>query len=647
MLEFDSNLDLLNAQLSKVNSKLTEFDKKANQSFSGFEDNVGKSTKSLNSFNVSLAAVAVSAALLTSRITKLTDEFALISRQIRRSEETQEGFNRRFDELFDLSNDVGQSLKDTVSLYARLEFATRDLNLTQGQTLQITETLTKAFKSTGLTAQESASATIQLSQAFASGRLQGDEFRSVAENAPVVLQALSKELNVNVGALKEMAAQGLITSDVLSTAVLNSAKEIDEEFNRVTKGTKTLDESLAVVNNGFLKLVGTIDDLTGASSRASSALVDLGETMSNLSDTISDSDGAAFWMESVVLFLKTQGVEARAAASLIEQYIGKVKDAKSANEGLSFQAPGSPAVNLFGQPTGETPLPGEPVLSDTPFADVGEVNERATLDPLGFDYEQSLNAFASFEQTFLENKASLDQSIIDANRKKIEAIGEQEKAEEERKKELAEKRANREKELAEKRVELEEKAAERRKAIEKRTAKAIQVMTVSAYGNMFNSLSQVAEEGSKQQEAFAKASIVASTAAGIMRQFADFPYPIAIPNSIAIGLSGAAQLASVGSGSTASGATSGGSAALVAPSGGGPTASGATSGAVSGTSTGLTTNNTTSGFDVSDQQITASINDVSGGGISTQRIIISTEDGQDLLDGISVGVQESQFNGRT
>lgn len=592
MLEFDSNLDQLNRELSKAERKTKEFENKTSQSFSKFESGAKDSTESLKSLNISIVATAVSAALLATRITQLTDEFALISRQIRRSEETQEGFNRRFDELFDLSNDVGQSLKDTVALYARLEFATRDLNLTQGQTLQITETLTKAFKSTGLTAQESASAVIQLSQAFASGRLQGDEFRSVAENAPVVLQALSKELNVNVGALKEMAAQGLITSDVLSTAVLNSAKEIDDEFNRVTKGTKTLDESLAVVNNGFLKLVGTIDDLTGASSRASSALVDLGETMSNLSDTISDSDGTAFWMESVVLFLKTQGVEARAAASLIEQYIGKVNEAKSANEGLSFQAPGSPAVNLFGQPTGETPLPGEPVLSDTPFADAGEVNERATLDPLGFDYEESLNAFASFEQTFLENKANLDQAIIDQNQEKLDAIGAQ-----------------------------EEKAANRRKLIQDRLAKAIQITTTNAYANLFDAIAQSSEEGSKQQEAFAKASIVASTAAGIMRQFADFPYPIAVPNSIAIGLAGAAQLSSIGSDSVANG-----------PSGG-----------VSDTSTGLTTTTPeVSSFD----DVGISLTDTATNTNQTITVRLEDASSDEFFEATGVGIETAEQNGR-
>ena len=273
IIELQAKIDKYNRDIDSAVKKTQDAEQKIERS----TDKMGRSFSSaetgVKSFNVSLAASAVAIALVTTRVAQLSDEFSLISRQIRRSEETQEGFNRRFDELFDLSNDVGQSLRDTVSLYARLEFATRELNLTQGQTLQITETLTKAFKSTGLTAQEAASSVIQISQAFAAGRLQGDEFRSIAENAPVVLEALSRELNVSTGALKDMAAEGLITSDVLSRALLNSAEKIDDEFERVTEGTKTLNEATAVLNNGFLKLVGTIDKITGASAGAATAIV--------------------------------------------------------------------------------------------------------------------------------------------------------------------------------------------------------------------------------------------------------------------------------------------------------------------------------------------------------------------------------------
>jgi hypothetical protein len=161
-----------------------------------------------------------------------------------------------------------------------------------------------------------------------------------------------------------------------------------------------------------------------------------------------------------------------------------------------------------------------------------------------------------------------------------------------------------------------------------RFSSALKLAQISQTLAAAKSLGEAAFEDNKLLNA---GFIAADTYVGVQRALTP-AFPGAPPNVAAatfIALAGALNVAKTLSASKGGGG-------VTAPSGG-----------VSGNSTGLTTNNTTSGFDVPDQQITASINDVSGGGISTQRIIISTEDGQDLLDGISVGVQESQFNGRT
>tara|TARA_R100000479_G_scaffold168867_1_gene110163 strand:- start:13 stop:1788 length:1776 start_codon:yes stop_codon:yes gene_type:complete len=77
----------------------------------------------------------------------------------------------------------------------------------------------------GATAAEASAAFTQLSQALGSGALRGDEFRSIAEQAPLVLQAISDETGVAAGDLKEYAAQGLLTSDI----VIKALKRIESE----------------------------------------------------------------------------------------------------------------------------------------------------------------------------------------------------------------------------------------------------------------------------------------------------------------------------------------------------------------------------------------------------------------------------------
>ncbi len=73
-------------------------------------------------------------------------------------------------------------------------------------------------------------ALLQLTQALGSGKLQGDEFRSIAEAAPLIEQMVAKYLGVSQGALKELSSQGLITADVLKNAILSNSDVINEQF---------------------------------------------------------------------------------------------------------------------------------------------------------------------------------------------------------------------------------------------------------------------------------------------------------------------------------------------------------------------------------------------------------------------------------
>lgn len=317
---------------TKLKGLNTQADK-TKKSYDGLNGTMGK-------FNLSITAAAVSAGIVAVQLARAADSYTLMERQIARSEKTQDGFNARFKELITLANDVGADLQSTISLYARLEFATSNLNLGQAKTLQITETLTKAFKSTGLSSSETASAVLQLSQAFASGRLQGDEFRSVSENAPIILKALAKELNVTTGELKAMSSQGLITSEVLASAVLNSSQDINQEFNRITKNTKTLGEGWAVLSNGAVALTGAIDSLAGATNSLSGSMASLGERLTGISETLRDGEFSASYLYLLSGALNSLGGAAGETASiLIDDYTKGVLAAAEANRQLKESTP--------------------------------------------------------------------------------------------------------------------------------------------------------------------------------------------------------------------------------------------------------------------------------------------------------------------
>ena len=73
----------------------------------------------------------------------------------------------------------------------------------------------------------------QLNQAMTSGKLQGDEFRSVMENAPILAQKIAESMGVSMAQLKKLGSEGKITSDVIKNAVLGSADDIEAKYNQM------------------------------------------------------------------------------------------------------------------------------------------------------------------------------------------------------------------------------------------------------------------------------------------------------------------------------------------------------------------------------------------------------------------------------
>lgn len=124
--------------------------------------------------------------------------------------------------------DYGQQL-DSI---AKLKMLTKGL-FNDAEAVKFTSTLDKAFKVSGTSAGEASAAMYQLNQAMTSGKLQGDEFRSVMENAPILAQKIAESMGVSMAQLKELGSEGKITSDVIKNAVLGSADDIEAKYNQM------------------------------------------------------------------------------------------------------------------------------------------------------------------------------------------------------------------------------------------------------------------------------------------------------------------------------------------------------------------------------------------------------------------------------
>lgn len=190
-----------------------------------------------------LKDMAVSAVKTTDQLTQLRARIDLINDGSQSTAEIM-------DKVFSAANRSRGSFLDMADRVAKLNLLTKDAFTSNDEAIYFVEQLNKQFKIAGAGVQETTSAMYQLTQAMAAGKLQGDEFRSIMENAPMLAQSIAQEMGLSVGQLKEMSSQGLITADIIKNALFASAEETNAKFAEIPMtfqdiGTKLQNDLIA------------------------------------------------------------------------------------------------------------------------------------------------------------------------------------------------------------------------------------------------------------------------------------------------------------------------------------------------------------------------------------------------------------------
>lgn len=190
-----------------------------------------------------LKDMAVSAIKTTDQLTQLRARIDLINDGSQSTAEIM-------DKVFSAANRSRGSFLDMADSVAKLNLLAKDAFTSNDEAIYFVEQLNKQFKIAGAGVQETTSAMYQLTQAMAAGKLQGDEFRSIMENAPMLAQSIAQEMGLSVGQLKEMSSQGLITADIIKNALFASAEETNAKFAEIPMtfqdiGTKLQNDLIA------------------------------------------------------------------------------------------------------------------------------------------------------------------------------------------------------------------------------------------------------------------------------------------------------------------------------------------------------------------------------------------------------------------
>lgn len=122
------------------------------------------------------------------------------------------------------------SFNDMAAVVAKFGNNARDAFASQDEVIAFANLIQKQMTIAGASTQEASNAMLQLSQALGSGVLRGDELNSIFEQAPNLIQSIADYLDVPIGKIREMAADGQLTADIVKAAIFSSAEDINAKF---------------------------------------------------------------------------------------------------------------------------------------------------------------------------------------------------------------------------------------------------------------------------------------------------------------------------------------------------------------------------------------------------------------------------------
>ncbi|MEP8800402.1 tape measure protein [Enterobacter hormaechei] len=165
--------------------------------------------------------------------------------------------------LMRISSATGGSLQDTAKLWETLSTALRDTGATNGQIIQLTETLQKIGRIGGSSSEEMANALRQFGQSISSGTVRAEEFNSILEQMPELARQIAAGMGVSIGELRQLMLDGKLTAEDALNAIQKQTGSVNAEFEKLPR---TLSQANTALTNSFLTMVDNINQATGASN---------------------------------------------------------------------------------------------------------------------------------------------------------------------------------------------------------------------------------------------------------------------------------------------------------------------------------------------------------------------------------------------
>ncbi|WP_116329101.1 tape measure protein, partial [Enterobacter hormaechei] len=248
--------NLIEAQ-RKVNERLEKMSGGASKAASKFD-------QLQTSINKVAGAIAASIVVDWGRAFLVAaDNMSQLNARIERLTGSAATASQTMQSLMRISSATGGSLQDTAKLWETLSTALRDTGATNGQIIQLTETLQKIGRIGGSSSEEMANALRQFGQSISSGTIRAEEFNSILEQMPELARQIAAGMGVSIGELRQLMLDGKLTAEDALNAIQKQTGSVNAEFEKLPR---TLSQANTALTNSFLTMVDNINQATGASN---------------------------------------------------------------------------------------------------------------------------------------------------------------------------------------------------------------------------------------------------------------------------------------------------------------------------------------------------------------------------------------------
>ncbi|HDS5274936.1 tape measure protein [Enterobacter hormaechei] len=248
--------NLIEAQ-RKVNERLEKMSGGASKAASKFD-------QLQTSINKVAGAIAASIVVDWGRAFLVAaDNMSQLNARIERLTGSAATASQTMQSLMRISSATGGSLQDTAKLWETLSTALRDTGATNGQIIQLTETLQKIGRIGGSSTEEMANALRQFGQSISSGTVRAEEFNSILEQMPELARQIAAGMGVSIGELRQLMLDGKLTAEDALNAIQKQTGSVNAEFEKLPR---TLAQANTALTNSFLSMIDSVNQATGASN---------------------------------------------------------------------------------------------------------------------------------------------------------------------------------------------------------------------------------------------------------------------------------------------------------------------------------------------------------------------------------------------